>query len=216
MKKSFQEISRSMSLRTDRRKHSVSSILKDPSRSKLKHNRSVRFMDAESSSSSDSSIEPKPTCQQQSKVVLASQSITSTTSIPQPAPLKPPANLQTFGQSAPIPAPKFLKRDSYASQQTPTFIKKPEETKPKKPKKKVPEKSPTKTPKKNFHSSASPRIDQKVMNFGFRDSNFYAKLNKYISSKGSVSPERGEKPQEMVHKKSYALGMACNLFSPTK
>lgn len=215
MKKSYQEISRSMSLRTDRRKHSISSILKDPSRSKLKHNRSVRFMDAESSSS-DSSIEPKPTCQQQSKVVLPSQSITSPISNPQPAPLKPPQNPQTLAQNPPIAAPKFLKRESYASQLTPTFIKKPEETKPKKLKKKAPEKSPTKSPKKNFHSSASPRIDHKVMNFGFRDSNFYAKLNKYISSKGSVSPERGEKPQEMVHKKSYALGMACNLFSPTK
>lgn len=212
MKKTYQEISRSMSLRTDRHKHSVSSILKDPSRSKLKHNRSVRFMDPESSSS-DSSIEPKPTCQQQSKVNLPSPTIISPVSNIQPAPVKP-------AQIPPPPAPKFLKRESYASQVTPTFIKKPEEVKLKKSSKKLPEKppdkSPVKSPKKNFHSSASPRIDQKVMNFGFRDSNFYAKLNKYISSKGSVSPDRVEKLPESPHKKSYALGTACKLFTPSK
>jgi hypothetical protein len=186
MNKSYQEISRSKSFGP----RNKTSILKDPSQIKLKHNRSVRFLDLESSS--EESVECKSVCQQQIK---------------DPPPPPPPILFKSNQL-------KFVKRESCANQVIPTFIKKNEESKTGRNAKKLP----SKPVKKSFHSSASPKIDQKVMNFDFRDKNFYAKLNKFISSKGSVSPERTDGKSEEMNgsKKSYTVGLACKMFSHSK
>ena len=183
MNKSYQEISRTRSLGPGRHK---TSILKDPSQTKLKHNRSVRFIDPESSS--EESLEAKPICQQQIKD-------------PPPPILFQATNL------------KFIKRESCVGQVVPTFIKKGEESKTQRAVKKFQ----GKLVKKTFHSSASPKIDQKVMNFEFRDKSFYAKLNKFMSNKGSISPERGiDKYEGSGSKKSYTVGQVFSKFSPSK
>lgn len=175
MKSHLPEMSRSMSVEPKHHKSSLSSILKDPSRSKLKHNRSVRFLEPEDYSSEES-LETKSVCQQQTK-----------------------AAIQVICQPFMNDFIRLNKRESYMSNpvnsippQPPIFIKKREELKIIKNSKNVVNQSSAKAKPKKFHSSASPKIEPKIINFGFRDKNFYEKLNKFICNKVS-SPGKTDK-----------------------
>lgn len=164
-KVSYPVNTRSLSVQNVHKKHSVS-ILKDPSKSKLKHNRSVRFLEPEDFSSEES-LENKSVCQQQTK------------EIPKP--------LNKFFIRDYL---NFFNRETFNSQQNPRSKKQVEEKKIVKNPKKMSEKGKSKPGTKPGFSSTDPGFEPKVINFQFRDKNFYAKLNKFIKGKESVSPVR--------------------------
>ena len=175
MKSYLPEMSRSMSVEPKHHKSSLSSILRDPSKSKLKHNRSVRFLEPEDYSSEES-LDNKSVCQQQTK-----------------------AAIQVVCQPFMNDFIRLNKRESYmgnpannAIPQPPVFIKKREEFKMIRNPKNVIAQNSAKIKPKKFHSSASPKFEPKIINFGFRDKNFYEKLNKFICNKVS-SPKKTDK-----------------------
>jgi hypothetical protein len=175
------EVSRSLSVEPDH-KSSVNSILKDPSKSKLKHNRSVRFLEPEDDSSEES-LESRSVCQQQTKETAH------------------PVRLNVVNDFI-----RINKRESclntlfQPSKPNPSTSKKKEEVKVIKNTEKIINKANSKQ-KKNFHSSASPKFEPKVINFEFRDKSFYAKLNKFISTK-TCSPEKTQKTKVTSQRKT--------------
>ena len=183
----YPQNSRSLSVEPDHNKSCVSSILKDPSKSKFKHNRSVRFIEPEDFSSEESN-EAKSVCQQQSK------------DMPRP--------INNFFVRDYL---KCYKRESCASQKVPVKkgkLEEEEEKKKVKNSKRVCSRVQSKIVKKNSNTSIEPKFEPKVMNFGFRDKNFYAKLNKFITGKDSVSPDRviGNRSSGKLEGKNFSRG----------
>lgn len=183
LKVSYPQNSRSLSVEPDHNKSCVSSILKDPSKSKFKHNRSVRFLEPEDFSS-DESLDTKSVCQQQSKDV--------------------PKPINNYFVRDYL---KFNKRESCASQEVQVKKGKFEGNKVKNSKNVI-NKVQGKIVKKNCYSSTEPKFEPKVINFEFRDKSFYAKLNKFIKGKESVSPDRvtGNKSSGKVGGRNFSRG----------
>lgn len=167
MKKHFDDKSRSKSIDSKSHNNSVCSILKDPSRSKLKHHRSVRFIEPEDFSSEES-LESKSVCQQQSKIQM----------------LKTPAG--AFFQESSPKEPQAHKPVSGSSK---LIIKnhKAQDIQYNKPDSKIKAQLHKVVVKnkggKGYHFSASPKFEPKIINYEFRDKNFYDKLSKFIFSK---------------------------------
>jgi hypothetical protein len=164
--------SRCQSTGCDSNNTSISSILKNPSKLKLKHQRSVRFEEPKSSSSSDKSFDTKiynrvesisPNCTLKTKqFVPKTSSIIEKTYSPQAISIK--SYKDTIKTSKPIETTGTIftpiKKQSNSKQ-----LKLPQHT-------------------------VSPKFEPTTLNYEFRDLDFYQKLNKFISSKYSLSPNR--------------------------
>ncbi|OMJ82446.1 hypothetical protein SteCoe_16855 [Stentor coeruleus] len=169
MKKHFDDKSRSKSIDSKSHNNSVYSILKDPSKSKLKHHRSVRFIEPEDFSSEES-LESKSVCQQQSKIQILKTPVNDffkQNSPKEPQPYKP-----VSGSS------KLIIKNHKAKD---LQYNKPD-NKPKAQLHKIVVKNKR---SKGYHFSASPKFEPKIINYEFRDKNFYEKLNKFIYCKPS-------------------------------
>ena len=154
---------------------SVSSILKEPGRSKLKHQRSVRFEEPDDYSSNEVSFDMKNSCNPQGK---QSPKITPNNSFMiNKTPIKP-----NFSECSPQPSinsknHRSSKSSVISSQDT------------------YPNSSPIKILSvtrlsQNNYSSNSPKFQPKTLNYDFRDQSFYQKLNRFIKAKESISPIR--------------------------
>ncbi|OMJ79424.1 hypothetical protein SteCoe_20579 [Stentor coeruleus] len=208
MKKHFDDKSRSKSIDSKSHNNSVCSILKDPSRSKLKHNRSVRFLEP-SDFSSEESLESKSVCQQQSKIKI----------------LKTPVN--AFSQENSPKEPKLHKPISDSSK---LIIKnhKAQVLQYNKPDNKIKAQLHKVVVKnkgsKGYHFSASPKFEPKIINYEFRDKNFYEKLNKFVYCKApGISKKQVSKCAEDNKLNAYASNIVHSgnksvdmVFSPSE
>lgn len=173
------QVSSSKSLHSEHGRYGVASILKDPSKSKLKHNKSVHFEDFEPLSSEESFNSPT-FCQQQTK-----QSVTR-------------QNFLNFY------CPKLIKtpaKEKLNQNHTNSFKKSPNSDKGKSPQNVSPSKKKfikvvsAKKINKMTRISVSPIVVNSVINFEFRDQRFYKNLNKFISVKEPGKEEISKKTE---------------------
>ncbi|OMJ80756.1 hypothetical protein SteCoe_18914 [Stentor coeruleus] len=176
MKKYHDDKCRSKSIDSKSHNNSVCSILKDPSRSKLKHQRSVRFLEPEDFSS-EGSLESKSVCQQQFKAQKPKGKKKSL--LQYSSPRQPIAEKHDHSHNL----DKYMIKDHKS--QDMQYNHKESKIKPQIHKFIVKNKT-----NKGHNFSASPKFEPKVINYNFRDKNFYDNLNRFISHKSSTSPKR--------------------------
>ena len=168
------EVNSSKSVHSEWSQGGVASILKDPSKSKLKHNKSVHFEDFDALSS-DESLESKSFCQQQTR-----ENATSHRFFNQHC--QSGLKNQTVEKIALVQSNKFTqnrvikKEDAY-----PDF--------PHNKKQFIKVNSANKTKKQKINNK-SPKPVPNAISYGFRDKKFYENLNRFIAVKTSASPVR--------------------------
>ena len=172
---SYLERSRCKSTGSNSNNSSVCSILKDPKKGKLKHQRSVRFEEPDTFSSNDASFDIKHMCEIKTS--------------PKSAPVAIPSII-SLGLSKPAfsdysPSQFLLNKPNHRSSRS-TVVSNASTT---------PSASPTKIlsivkSNKAGELNLSPKFQPKTLNYEFRNQSFYQKLNKFISAKSSVSPVR--------------------------
>ena len=168
------EVSSSKSVHSEYSQGCGASILKDPSRSKLNHNKSVHFEDFDALSGEES-LESKSFCQQQTRENAKSRQIFSQYS--QIGRKYPNVNTIANAQSNPFTQNKFSKKDEV----DPDFSCNKKHFIKINPKNKI---------KKSKIKSNSPKPILNAISFGFRDKKFYENLNRFIAVKSSASPVR--------------------------
>ena len=171
---SYQSRSRYQSTGCNSNNSSISSILKEPGRSKLKHQRSVRFEEPDDFSSNEISFDIKNI---NIKPTLSPKNTSNNIFTVNQSPPKP-----NFSEYSPQVSVYSKSHKSSKSSIIPNQFAYPNSS----PIKII---SVTKLSKAS-ESSNSPKFQPKTLNYEFRDQSFYQKLNKFINAKGSVSPVR--------------------------
>ena len=198
---SYLERSRCKSTGSNSNNSSVCSILKDPKKGKLKHQRSVRFEEPDTFSSNDASFDIKHMCEIKTS--------------PKSAPAAMPSNI-SLGLSKPVfsdysPSQFLINKPNHRSSRS-TVVSNVSTT---------PNTSPIKIlsivkSNKAGEVNLSPKFQPKTLNYEFRNESFYQKLNKFISAKSSVSPVRSvntsfaqDLPSAKVSKECLTTASRC-------
>ena len=188
---------RSRSIESRKSNDYVISILKDPSKSNLKHNKSVHFDDRLDILSEESN-ETKASYQQQYKDIEKTPHFCSVL-------------CKDKEKHSSIDNKFHFKMNNFEQKIKQKEFDTNKETKAKK--NRFTKGISTKVKLNSSESSSSPKFAPKIINFQFRDQGFYEKLNKFIIHKELVSPKR---KKNEINNEEHQKRMHYDTNNPTR